>query len=478
MNKLRRRDVLKLAACGTASILGSGRAIAAGADYDVVIVGAGIAGMTAARLLSKAGPGLKVLVLEARDRVGGRLMTVYGGDGELPAEPVEMGAQLIHGSKAPSWDLINEFGLTTREISDQVESSDRYLYPNSVPQPDWDKRQSVKSKVAAAYEAYSGPDVDYESFLDSLNLDAYSKRVAASEALSWSAEPGAISTRAVIEDGALWDDWHDTDYEVVGGYSVLAQRMASEIEGRIQLNSVVDDVFWRPGLVGLRYKLKGISTALTCRQLVLTVPLGVLKSGAIKLEPTFPPDIQQALQGLDMGQALTLPMVFSEPFWEDGKPSYWMDTEQRRNFYFPAQGKELPATVSGWFVGNAAQELSKIPPDAALARALRWLGETSGRTDLVDTLRWHALKDWQRDAYTLGSYSFAKPGGRDTRASLSIPVENTLYLAGEATAPAPHYQTVHGAYMSGIRVADQVAATLNVGDGPEDAGDGSLFQLL
>ena len=165
-----------------------------------------------------------------------------------------------------------------------------------------------------------------------------------------------------------------------------------------------------------------------------------------------------------MGQAVVVPMMFSEPFWgADAAPGYWSDYADRISFGFPHPPGEGGNAVIGWFAGAAAQELSDLGPEAGLARVLRWLQEASGQQDIVDKLRWYHFKDWVTDPYSLGSYSFTRPGGHGQRQVLSEPVSGTLYFAGEATAPPPHYQTVHGAYLSGIRVAEQVAARLKVG---------------
>ncbi len=478
MPEIKRRSLLKLTAAGTASFCTAAPSSAQGVDYDVVIVGAGVAGMTAAKLLSKAGPGLKVLVLEARERVGGRLMSVTDQNGveDLPSHGIELGAQFVHGSQADTWDLINSFELATRQLPEYETA--HYLPPFTDVEPDWEAYSAVNARIRATYSDYAGPDVPYRSFVAAMDLNGIEREMAFNEALSWSAEPDDISARAVIEDGAAWDAWHDHDYQIIGGYSELARNMAMEISDRIQLGSVVTEVFWRPGLVGVSYDFKGIRTSLTCRQLILTVPIGVLKSGDLSIEPPLPPDIRTALAGLDMGSAVVVPMIFSKAFWEGSEPGYWLDPAGRRSFSsFHDSNMEAPA-LSGWFTGSAAQTLSALGPDAGLQQVIGWLEEASGRSGLRELLRWHAFKDWIKDPYTKGSYSFTRPGGADGREKLRLPVEDTLYLAGEATAVAPHYQTVHGAYQSGMRVAEQVASALNVEELKPEQQEESLFQLL
>ena len=449
------------AALGGMGLLGRRPAHAAlGADYDVVIIGAGVAGMTAARLLSLAGPGLKVMVLEARDRVGGRLLTLHDKK-VLPSHGIEVGAQVIHGSGAPTWELIKRYQLPTRSRNHLGEPARHFL--DGSPVPDGATFDKLLQKVGQAMGSREGPDTSFREFVDALDLTHRERELAFSESLSWSAEPDRVSAMATVADGQLWDEWHDGDFQVVGGYSALAERMAEDIEGRIQLSSEVKDIFWRQGLVGVRYRYGGITTALTCRQLVLTVPIGVLQGGQISIQPAVPAATQRAIDSLEMGQVVVVPMLFSEPLWQEGQlPGVWKDPSGRRQFWLPHPVGQGGNGVSGWFVGAAARELSDAGPEAGMAKVLQWLEAASGRAGLADKLAWHHFQDWNRDPYTLGSYSVTRPGGHGQRAILSEPVEGTLYFAGEATAEPPHYQTVHGAYLSGKRVAAQVASALKV----------------
>ena len=265
----------------------------------------------------------------------------------------------------------------------------------------------------------------------------------------------------MIKDGALWDSWHDQDFQLAGGYGALVEKMAADVEGRVQLNSRVTDVFWRKGLAGVGYRYNGLETALVSRQMIITLPIGVLQSGAVKIEPALPNDMQAAIDSLEMGQVVVVPMMFSEPFWQNGStaPEEWRDPSDRRSFLFPHGGGKGGNGVVGWFAGDAARELSELEPEAALARVIYWLEEASGRKDIAGLLRWYRIQDWQKDPYSLGSYSLTRPGGS----------------GGEATAPAPHYQTVHGAYLSGKRVAQQVGVALGAGEIEEEE---PYFELL
>ncbi len=464
MSRIKRRDFLHYsAALGASPLLGTPTATAAvGADYDVVIIGAGMAGMAAARILSKAGPGLKVIILEARDRVGGRMYTEPDKRRELTPHGLELGAQFIHGSQAATWELIKELGISTYPRSELGEPSEYYFTPGgSSWRPDWQAKAALQKGLREAWQSYQGPDVSYQAFVESQSYSAEQQAELAAEAISWSAEPSQLSIAAAVQDGAKWDAWHDDDYQVVGGYSGLAENMAASLTGKIQLDSKVTEIYSNQGLSGIFYDYRGSKTALTARRVVVTLPVGVLQSDQVKLHPQLPEWKQHAIDSLQMGQVVVAKLMFAEHLWVDKIPAAggWETPDGRISFSLPhPQG--TGRAVSGWFSGSAAQQLSELGEEAALQQILSWLASASGTADLQPRLQWYRYKDWIADPYSKGSYSFTKPGGHGERSMLAKPIADVLFFAGEATAEPPHYQTVHGAYMSGKRVANEVALSL------------------
>jgi monoamine oxidase len=475
MANLTRREILKkTAAIGAASLLAPRAANpSVGADYDVVIVGAGIAGMTAARLLGRAGPGLKVLVLEAQNRVGGRLLTLRNELEGFPSGGVEAGAQLLHGSRAATWELIEEFGLQTRGLGKDWQSLP--MWP-SIEQrvPDPAVVRPMMAEVARAYAAHAGGDLPFRNFIETLWLEEAERELVYSEALSWSAEPERLSTRAVIQQRNAWDSYLDENFRVLGGYGQLTDRLAADLEGKIQLESTVSDLFWSRGFAGVGYKYRGSTTSLTCRQLVVTLPIGVLNSGEIKVTPELPGEFRRALNSLEMGKVVVVPMLFRVPFWKSrlNTPGGWISPAGRHQFWVPEPAGKGSNLVQGWFQGRAAQELSDLGPEAGIARVIRWLEESTGENNIAEQLSWYHFEDWITNPYTRGSYSVTRPGGYGRRKYLATPVSDTLYFAGEATAPPPHFQTVHGAYMSGKRAAEQIIANLRI------EGESSVIEVL
>jgi monoamine oxidase len=118
--------------------------------------------------------------------------------------------------------------------------------------------------------------------------------------------------------------------------------------------------------------------------------------------------------------------------------------------------------LQAWLVGRSAQEVSDLGPEAGVDRILSWIEEALPGSDARRRLEWWGMGDWIRDPFSIGSYSVTRPGGYGQRAVLATPIQDRLYFAGEATAPGPHYQTVHGAYSSGRRAAREILAALGL----------------
>lgn len=458
----RRAFIQSTALLGASSVFGRAQAQGfAGADYDVVIIGAGISGMTAARLLAREGPGLKVLILEARDRVGGRVYSHV--DRELVHHGVEMGAQMIHGSKVATWELIREYGIQTRAIPGYGSKHNLEFSPGGIAvESNAQAIEAAWAKAEAGYGSYSGQDVSWGQFLDTLELTALEKLHLGTAAQSFSAEPEAISYHSVLEAEPAWEETVDQNFQVIGGYSTLAKKLAADLTGQIDLSSEVNGVYWRPEVVGVSFRANGRTQTLTTKRLIITAPIGVLQSGTLTFEPRLPDWKQASIDAMEMGNAVVVNMLFQV---ENGQALFpaslaYHTAGERLSFLSPHGPLGGVQAISTWISGSMARDISAMGEETGMAQLLAWLEAASGNTGLQDRLSWYQYKDWVNDPYSRGSYSFTRPGGMGQRAILAKPVENTIFFAGEATAPSPHYQTVHGAYMSGKRVAREVAESL------------------
>jgi monoamine oxidase len=459
MEPISRRGFIGSAALAGAALAldGCGRRLAH-APYDLVILGAGMAGLTVAREMTQAG--LDIVVLEARDRVGGRMETIEG-----PApHGLEVGAQMVHGSRAPTWALLRELGIETRPLKDW--SRWQWTAAGGFRQPTPEHTAEIEGRLETAYHAYRGDDIAYGKFLEPLSFAEEDRGIVNENALSWSAEPEEISLQAAMEDQAAWDAYLDRNYQVVPGYSALARKMAEPLGERVRLSCAVTAVEWRRDRVRVVFQRGGREERVHARRCLVTLPIGVLQSGRPVFQPDLPGWKRRAIDALHMGRVVVVHFLFDDWFWRapaaPGLPPVpgWSEQGGRISFWDPhPQGKGMPA-LQGWITGRAAQELSDLGERAAIPRALAWIEQALPGSNAKARLKWSAFRDWVRDPYALGSYSYTRPGGTGQRVVLGTPIEDVLFFAGEATQAAPHYQTVHGAHLSGRRAALEILAAI------------------
>jgi monoamine oxidase len=460
MAPLSRRTFLHttaLAGAGAFALRCGRAATPAKQTHDVAILGAGMAGLAAARALVQAG--LDIVILEASDRVGGRMQSLK----DPAPHGLEIGAQMIHGSRATTWSLVHEFGLKTRPLEGGW-STARWVPGRGFQKSDPALRGRLLRRLQEAYGGYRGDDITYQQFLDDHKFTADEKDVLAYAALTWSAEPDEVSLQAAMEDEAAWDTYVDMNYQIIGGYRQLYERMGADAGERVRLKSLVKAVDWSGDGVLVTCDREGTTDTVRARRAIVTLPIGILQTGQPVFSPALPGWKRRAIDVLPMGRVVVASLLFDDWFWH--QPPYgvqgWSMRGGRVSFWDPhPPGKGMPG-LQGWITGRPAQELSDLGQDGALQKVLEWIEEACPKSNARKRLQWSQVRDWVRDPYTLGSYSYTRPGAAGQRAVLATPIQDRLYFAGEATEPAPHYQTVHGAYNSGGRTAREILSSLGM----------------
>lgn len=419
-------------------------------DADVVVIGAGMAGLTAAADLVKSD--LSVIVLDARGRVGGRIATLH--DPETPV-PVELGAEFLHGEAKTTLELVRALRLTTHALD-----GDWWLTRRGrLSRVDFD--DIVERGLAATFRAgRGGKDVPVARGLARLRSDLGAVTRSFVEGFH-AADPATASMRAFAKGGA---EGPGRSLRIASGYGSLARGVAMQIAGNVRLGCIVTRIEHRHGDVRVTYRgATGHETQLRARAAVVAVPLGVLQApegseGAIAFHP--PLDRSRALAGLAMGHVTKTTIRFREAFWREGKrekAAFFVSPAEAVPTFWTALPEEAPVLVA-WAGGPRAETLSALGPSRVAEVAVDSLARTLG----VDAERVHGLveaffvHDWSRDPFARGAYSYARVGGAGAFKRLAASVADTLFFAGEHTCAPPANGTIDGAIASGQRAAREL----------------------
>lgn len=428
-----------------------------GGRGKVLVIGAGMAGLAAARKLHDAGR--EVLVLEARERIGGRLHTSQ----QWADAKVDLGASWIHGAgnSNPVANLARQIGA--RLVNTSFDSGETFgtggaLLDAGASAQLETLRSSLKQAVAAARNA--GGD---QSVQDAVrNGLYYSNRPAAERNLIDFLVNTTIEHEYGGEASRLSARWYDSDEQYSGGeslfldgYQVLSNYLAQGLD--IRLKQVVHSVAYSAdgGVV------VGTSQgSFSAQQVIVTLPLGVLQAGSVNFSPALPADKQGAINQLGMGVLNKCYLRFPHAFWDSAVD--WLN-------YVPDSSK----------YGQWAEWVSMARPTgqpillgfnaAAFGRDIESWSDAEIVNSAMATLRtmygvnipapsdW-LITRWNTDPYARGSYSCNVLGSTpEMRNDLARSVAGRLFFAGEATE-FQHFQTVHGAYESGLRAAGEILA--------------------
>jgi len=410
---------------------------------DVLVLGAGAAGLSAAQSLRRKG--LSVTVLEARQRLGGRMWS----DHNLAPYPIELGAEFIHGGQVSTWDLLESAQLTSLE--DEGETV--YVYLNGLLQPDSVLERDYVAELEEALESWDEEaDEPLSAVLPSLGLSSEEARLLNSFfAPDNAADLDQYGILGYAEATFEGDGIEEGDWRIVEGYSALVNFMGAGLD--VRLNSIVERVSWDAGGVEVQTSDGRIYEA---DKLIITLPLGVLQKGSVTFDPVLPTWKQQAIQGLGAGIVNKLILKFSEPFWPDDL-SVLVTPLDTQFWWRPGydRDEEIPI-LTALIGGRSGADFSRLSESQAIERGLEELERMTGRS-LDGLLMEGRFINWGADPYSLMGYSYAPVGAAGLRAELARAVDNVLYFAGEATN-ALRPGTVHGAAESGETAARALLA--------------------
>src|ERR1700722_1535334 len=405
---------------------------------DVAIIGAGAAGLGAAHALRSSG--LSTLVLEARDRVGGRGHTIMAA----PDIAFDLGCGWLHSADKNSFVEIAE--RLNFEVNRTLPPWRERAYGNAFPQADRDDFiraiDEFYERVEEAAERTDGHDISADLCLEPGNR--------------WNPMIDAISTYingCELDQVSLLDleAYEDTNinWRVRRGYGALITAYGEALPLALNCNVTLIDHS------GQQVRIETSQGTVTADKVIITVPTNLIADEALRFPPPFPVKVD-APRALPLGLADKVMLALDQP--DDALPK---DGNLRGATMRTAMGSYHlrpfgQACIEGFFGGRFARELEDAGPGALSAQAIDEIVALLGN-DYRRKLKPLSESRWAHDPFARGSYSHALPGHASDRAVLAAPIDGRLFFAGEATSPN-FFSTAHGARDSGERAAGEVLA--------------------
>ena len=413
-------------------------------NTSTIIVGAGPAGLHAAYVLSKAGH--TCLILEARDRIGGRVHTITGGDGK----PFEAGAEFIHGDLPITIELLKKAGLEKSKAGGRwVSLRGGEASGGSNGGKDW---SAMLKKMRSLERNVSLQDFLDEQYAGNEHVALKDRAISYAEGFD-SADASRASAKALAEE---WSSEDGENYRIDGGYGALMDYLSKIVVSagsRILLSHPVSSV---------RSSAEGVTVAVgdktfTAAQAVVAVPLGVLQKWGASLLPEAPAHTG-ALRLLGMGDVIKFVFRFREPFWEEAYPGLGFLLGAAEVPTWWTQAPEKSAVLTGWMAGRAARAHAHLSEKMLREAALKSLAQTFSRDiySLEVLLEETHVFNWSDDPCALGSYAYATVDGKSAQAVLSQPHDGRIFFAGEYMYDGPAMGTVEAALWSGREVATEI----------------------
>ncbi len=435
-------------------------------SIDVIIIGAGISGIAAAVMLKNKG--YRVLILEARSRIGGRIWTEKSLN-----TPLDLGASWIHGvTSNPIKQLADKFRLKTVPTNYDA----RQIYrANGTPLTDddvtllSDRYDAVYTRILAVQKQRRSSNLSDISWQTALEQELINEKFTTAELteLYYSLntelehEYAADLSQISLFNWDVEDAFKGDDHLISNGYGQIIEQLvqSAALSSDILTNQIVKSVDYSKTT---SVKITTNQTTFEARTVLVTLPLGVLKTNTIKFTPSLPTTKQNSIKKLGFGVLNKTYLRFPEYFWEQDADSQLVNSistikghfaEWLNLYYYTKQ-----PILLGFNAGKHGKEIESMSDESIISEWMQTLRAIYGN-DIPDP-DGYLISRWNKDPYSLGSYSYVGVGAsaKDYQ-ELAKSVNNQLFFAGEATS-FDHPATVHGAFLSGEREAKKIMAAI------------------
>ena len=416
-------------------------------NFEIIIIGAGAAGLIAAEELSAAGK--KILILEARNRIGGRIHTIKSDKLLL-----ETGAEFVHGDLPLTLALLKKAKIKYHKTTGKMRRSKNGKWVDDEFTENWDELLKQMKNLKT--------DLSFVDFLEKYFSGENNKQLRSS--VTRYAEGFDLADINKASTKALFKEWNNEDhhqYRIKKGYGKLMNYLQKKCvdNGCIILKEkIVTKIKWKKNEVKIFTKQKENFTA---KKVLITIPVSLMQDekleGSIKFEPAIDKTVQ-AFQQIGFGSVLKILLYFKKAFWERKKQKISIILSDQQIPTWWTQLPEKNKILTGWLGGPNAEKLSSVNNDEILQIALKSLSEIFNMPvkELHKQLISSHIFKWHKEKFSNGAYTFPMPKTNDAIKKINKPIEETIFFAGEALYIGNAPGTVEAALENGKKTTSKI----------------------
>jgi monoamine oxidase len=409
---------------------------------SLIIIGAGAAGLMAGYMLADK---MDIIILEARDRIGGRMQTI-----ETKDRNIEAGAEFVHGNLPVTLGLLKDAGISVEQVEGKM-----YRHRNGELKEQHEMIEGWDGLLDQMKEL--DQDMTVISFLDEYYpapSEIRNEVIAYAEGFDL-----ADTTKASIKK--LYEEWSREDeenYRIPSGYTALAEYLASEFikkGGTLHVGLKVEEIRQKKNGISI---LNSTGQEFSADKLLVTIPVNALagtnRQAAIKFDPPLPA-YQQAAADIGFGGVIKIVIEFRNAFWNtDG--GFFISDQPFRTWW--TQLPNRAAVLTGWAGSNAATALQNLSDNEILEKAISSLAAIFNfpADKIKEELLNFYIFNFMKEPFICGGYSYSTPASAEAIKLLNEPVNNKIFFAGEALYTGEHPGTVEAALVSGNEAAKKI----------------------